>query len=40
MMDAMVVADQTGTIQIFNAASQRLFGYSEDEVPFQPILAN
>lgn len=31
-LDAIVVADQDGTIRLFNHAAQRAFGYPEDEV--------
>jgi PAS domain S-box-containing protein len=36
-LDAIVVADQQGTITLFNPAAQALFGYSEPEVQGQPI---
>jgi PAS domain S-box-containing protein len=35
--DAMVVADATGTIALINAAAERLFGYSREELVGQPI---
>jgi PAS domain S-box-containing protein len=35
--DAIVVADQTGRITLFNVAAQKTFGYTEAEVLGQPI---
>lgn len=35
--DAIVVADQEGTIRLFNPAAQSTFGYGEDEVIGQPL---
>ncbi|MAD15222.1 MAG: PAS domain-containing sensor histidine kinase [Alteromonadaceae bacterium] len=31
-VDAMIIIDHTGTIELFNAAAQRMFGYSVQEV--------
>lgn len=31
-VDAMIIIDHTGTIELFNAAAQRMFGYSTQEV--------
>lgn len=36
-LDAIVVADERGVISLFNAAAQRTFGYSEQEVLGQPL---
>jgi PAS domain S-box-containing protein len=35
--DAIVLADQAGTITLFNPAAQVMFGYSEPEVRGQPL---
>jgi PAS domain S-box-containing protein len=35
--DGIVVADQTGTITLFNPAAQRMFGYTAAEVLGQPL---
>lgn len=35
--DAIIVADQEGNIQHWNARAESLFGYSSQEVVFQPI---
>ena len=35
--DAMVVADGSGTIVVINAATERLFGYTREELVGQPI---
>jgi PAS domain S-box-containing protein len=35
--DAIVVADQTGTITLFNPAAERIFGYTAGEVVGQPL---
>jgi PAS domain S-box-containing protein len=35
--DAMVIVDQQGTILIVNAQTEKLFGYSRDELVGQPI---
>lgn len=37
MLDAMVVADETGTITVFNLAASRLFGFGESEMLGQPL---
>ena len=36
-LDAIVVADERGVISLLNAAAQRTFGYSEQEVLGQPL---
>lgn len=36
-VDAMIIIDHTGTIELFNAAAQRMFGYSVHEVIGQNI---
>jgi PAS domain S-box-containing protein len=35
--DALVISDETGTIQIVNAQAERLFGYSRDEIVGQKV---
>jgi PAS domain S-box-containing protein len=36
-LDGIIVADQEGTIQLFNPAAERLFGYRADEVVGQSL---
>jgi PAS domain S-box-containing protein len=37
MVDGLIVIDQTGTIETFNVAAQRIFGYGESEMVGQPV---
>ncbi len=37
VVDAIIISDETGCIEIFNAAAEKIFGYSRDEIVGQSI---